>query len=76
MTALTYDLRQAAATAKAAKPEKKGFWTRTLDALIESRMRQAEREIRLHRHLIPANLLAENGFKANYKDASKLPFVK
>jgi hypothetical protein len=76
MTALTYDLRKAAATAKAAKPGKKGFWARTLDALIEARMRQAEREIRLHLHLVPANLLAENGFRANYKDASKLPFVK
>ena len=76
MTALTYDLRKAAATTKAAKPVKKGFWARVLDALIEARMRQAEREIRLHRHLIPANLLAENGYKANYKDADKLPFVK
>ena len=52
MTALTYDLRQAAATAK------------------------AEREIRLHRHLIPASALRELGLNADYKDASKLPFVK
>ena len=76
MTALTYDLRKAAATVKAAEAVKKGFWRRFLDALIEARMRQAEREIRLHRGLIPARLLAENGFKANYKDAGKLPFVK
>jgi hypothetical protein len=76
MTALTYDLREAAATTKAAKPVKKGFWMRTLDALIEARMRQAEREIRLHRHLVPASELRELGLNASYKDANKLPFVK
>jgi hypothetical protein len=76
MTALTYDLRKAAATAKDATPAKKGFWARVLDALIEARMRQAEREIRLHRHLVPASQLDELGFKASYKDADKLPFVK
>ena len=76
MTALTYDLREAAATTKAAKPATKGFWMRTLDALIEARMRQAECEIRLHRHLVPASALAELGLNASYKDANKLPFVK
>jgi hypothetical protein len=76
MTALTYDLRKAAASVKAATPAKKGFWARALDALIEARMRQAEREIRLHRHLVPASLLSEVGLKASYKDAGKLPFVK
>jgi hypothetical protein len=76
MTALTYDLRKAAATTKAASPAKKGFWARTLDALIEARMRQAEREIRLHRHLLPASALRELGLNASYKDAGKLPFVK
>jgi hypothetical protein len=76
MTALTYDLRKAAATTTAAPPAKKGFWARALDALIEARMRQAEREIRLHAHLLPASALRDLGLKANYKDADKLPFVK
>lgn len=77
MNALTYDLRTAAATAKTGTvAPKKGFWARVFDALVEARMRQAERELRLHSHLIPADLLAQNGFKATYKDADKLPFVK
>jgi hypothetical protein len=76
MTALTYDLRKAAATVKAAKPAKKGFWARTLDALIDARMRQAEREIRMHAHLIPADALEKLDFRATYRDAAKLPFVK
>lgn len=78
MNALTYDLRTAAATAKTADTAapKKGFWARAFDAMVESRMRQAERELRLHSHLIPADALAANGIKVTYKDADKLPFVK
>jgi hypothetical protein len=79
MTAVTYDLRNAAATAKAAAPAapaKKGFWARVLDAMIESRMRQAEREIRMHGIAIPADWYTANGLRATYKDADKLPFVK
>ena len=35
MNAMTYDLRNAAATAKVAAP-KEGFWTRLLNAMIEA----------------------------------------
>jgi hypothetical protein len=78
MATLTYDLGVAAGTVKTAAPAapQKGFWKRLLDALIEARMREAERQIRMHLHLIPESVLAENGFKATYKDADKLPFVK
>jgi hypothetical protein len=78
MNALTYDLRTAAATSRKVQTAtpKKGFWARTLDALIEARMRQAEREIRMHAHLLPANVLAQSGYRATYHDAGKLPFVK
>jgi hypothetical protein len=77
MNALTYDLRTAAATAKKVAPAtpKKGFWARLFDALIEARMRQAEREIRMHAHLLPADFLAESGYRVTYRDAGKLPFV-
>jgi hypothetical protein len=73
MNALTYEMRSAAAAV--AKPAT-SVWTRIWDALIESRMRQAEREIRQHIHLIPADVLAEMNFRPTYKDAKKLPFVK
>ena len=81
MNALTYEIRSAAALVASTRPEKsatatKGFWARLWDAFIESRMRQAEREIRMHLHLIPADVLAQSGYAATYKDAAKLPFVK
>jgi hypothetical protein len=76
MNALTYDLRTAAAAAKAPPAPKKGFWARVFDAIVEARMRQAEREIRVHLATIPADVLARSGFKATYHDAAKLPFVK
>jgi hypothetical protein len=76
MNALTYEMRSAAAAvAKPAQPAT-SVWTRIWDALIESRMRQAEREIRQHIHLIPADVLAEMNFRPTYKDAKKLPFVR
>ena len=79
MNALTYEIRSAAAAVGAATPREtatKSIWARLWDALIEARMRQAEREIRMHLHLIPADVLRESGFFANYKSADKLPFVK
>jgi hypothetical protein len=79
MNAMTYEMRSAAAAVTAAAPRKtatKTIWARIWDALIEARMRQAEREIRMHIHLVPADVLRESGFYANYKNAEKLPFVK
>ena len=79
MNALTYEMRSAAAAVASATPRNtatKTIWARLWDALIEARMRQAEREIRMHLHLIPADVLRESGFFANYRNADKLPFVK
>jgi len=76
MATLTYDLGAVAGTAKADAPAKKGFWARVLDAVIEARMREADRQIRQYVHLVPEHVLAESGLKATYKDADKLPFVK
>jgi len=79
MNAITYEIRNAAAAVAAAKPVQpatKSLLARFWDALIEARMRQAEREIRQHIHLVPKDVLAQSGFFANYSDAGKLPFVK
>jgi hypothetical protein len=77
MATLTYDVGAAARAVETAAPAtKKGFWARVLDAMIEARMRQAERQIRQHLHLVPEDVLTKSGFRASYKDADKLPFVK
>jgi hypothetical protein len=78
MNALTYDLRSAAATSTAAAPAKpqKGLFARFFDALIEARMREAERQIRQHIHFVPENVLRQAGYKADYQNDAKLPFVK
>ena len=78
MTALTYDLRSAAATTTVAAPAKpqKNVFARILDALIEARMREAERQIRMHLRYLPEDVLRQAGYKATYSDAEKLPFVK
>jgi hypothetical protein len=78
MTAVTHDLRIAAATrpSKACRPAKKGFFARVLDAMIESRMRQVEREIRMYTHLVPEDRLAKAGIRATLKNDKELPFVK
>jgi hypothetical protein len=78
MNALTYDLRSAASTKTAAAPAKpeQGLFARFFDALIESRMREAERQIRQHMQFVPEDVLDRAGYKATYQDAGKLPFVK
>jgi hypothetical protein len=78
MNALTYDLRSAASAKTAAAPAKpeKGLFARFFDALIESRMREAERQIRQHMQFVPEDVLDRAGYKATYQDAEKLPFVK
>ena len=57
MVAVTYgDARLAPAApparAKAAVPQK-GWFARIMDALVEARMEQARREIRMHTQLLP-----------------------
>jgi hypothetical protein len=54
MTAITAGSVTAAPTAqKTAAVAQKPLFTRLWAAFVESRMRQAEREIRLHQHLLP-----------------------
>lgn len=75
MNAVTYDLRTAVGSPVASKPEK-GVFARILDALIEARMREAQRQIDMHLRYVPEDVLKAAGLTASYKDAEKLPFVK
>ena len=67
MTAMTYSPKFApAATAMTVKAGK-SFWARVWDSIVEARMRQVEREIRMHLSYLPAETLE------HYKN---LPFQK
>jgi hypothetical protein len=46
------------------------------DAMAEARMRQAVRELAMHQHLIPEDLLKKHGYIATVTDDSKLPFTR
>jgi hypothetical protein len=63
MVAVTYGVARVPSTKGAAKAKRaeqavprKSWFTRFMDALIESRMQQACREIARHRHLLPYSL--------------------
>ena len=66
MTAVTYSPKLAPAAAATAKTGK-SFWARVWDRIVEARMRQVEREIRMHINYLPAEL------REHYKD---LPFQR
>lgn len=66
MTAMTYSPKFAPAAAAKAKAGK-SFWARVWDRIVEARMRQVEREIRLHLSYMPSET------RALYKD---LPFQR
>jgi len=55
---------------------RRGLLTRFYDALLEARMRQAMREIAMHRHLIPADILKEAGYRATVTKDGALPFTR
>ncbi len=56
MAAITYGSQAPAQTASAETKSapKVGFFARLWNAMIEARMKQAMTELRLHRHLLPA----------------------
>ncbi len=69
----TVQARQATQPAASAKG-RKSFFARAWDAFVESRMRQAEREIALHRHLLPAQF-QEIGDRLS-RSEKDLPFAR
>lgn len=72
MAAITYSSHAPALEAAAPK---QGFFARFWNAMIEAQMRKAMREIRLHQHLLPAELEI-SGMKISYKNEDSLPFVR
>lgn len=79
MTAMTVGSTTATVrTAKSAPNQpagvETGLFARLLAAFMESRMRQAEREIAMHRHLLPAEFqIAGERLSRSEKD---LPFAR
>jgi len=70
-----------AATFHTALPEgrigrKRGLLARFFDAMAEARMRQAVRELAMHRGLVPDDLLKKYGYAATLKDDSAYPFTR
>ena len=55
---------------------RKSFLARFYDAFVEARMRAAMREIALHRHLIPEDVLKKAGYTATVSDDGAYPFTR
>ncbi len=72
MVAVTYG-REVTSPAAAAPPKRKSAFARFYNALVESRMRAAERQIALYRHLLPGQLEAA-GDRLTQRNEDKLPF--
>ena len=79
MVAVTYGVaRVPAAPANKTAPAKAGapaksWFARVLNALIEARMEQARREIRMHTQLLPYSL-DERGNRLIKTDSGNMPF--
>lgn len=61
------------ASGTSAKP---GFWARLYEAFLQARMRAAMRELRMHRHLIPQDVLKNSGYLASATDDRTYPFTR
>lgn len=72
MVAVTYT-RDVAAPVAVESEKRKGFFARVLTALMQARMQAAEREIRLHRHLLPGQL-ERSGDRLTARSEESLPF--
>lgn len=73
MTAITVGRATATVRTVSGRPQP-GFFARAWKAFVASRMKQAEREIALHRHLLPSELQDfGNRLARSEKD---LPFVR
>lgn len=71
----TVTLHHADPLSEASAP--RGNWFRRfLTAMMEARLRQAERELAMHRHLVPQDVLKDAGYSATQSDDSALPFVR
>ena len=73
---LATDLSAAESSASAAGAARKSLLRRFYDALVEARMRQAMREIAMHRHLAPDHILTSAGYEATPAGHGRLPFTR
>jgi hypothetical protein len=60
----------------ATRPARKSLLRRAYDALIEARMRRATREIAMHRHLLPKELLERARPAGGLANDRGLPFTR
>ncbi len=76
MAAVTYGAHSAIETAKpASKTKGKNALMRFFEMIMEARMRQAMRELALHRHLLPGEFEVA-GSKISSRNEDSLPFVR
>ena len=71
MATITYG----SALPAAASPARKRLWTRFFEAIIASRLRKAEEEIRRHRHLLP-DAFERAAHDLGPRSEGQLPFVR
>ena len=74
MTAATFHAPTAFPESRAAP--KRGLLARFFNAMAEARMRQAIRELAMHRNLVPEDLLKKYGYTATLRDDSAYPFTR
>ena len=75
MATITYGSVTPAAGAVTDAPRRRGLLARFVDALVESRMRQAERELRRYRHLMPGEL-ERAALRLDSRSEDSLPFLR
>jgi hypothetical protein len=75
MTAITAGSATAIPATAKAPVAGKGLFARAWASFVEARMRQAEREIALHRHLLPGQLQAV-GERLAPRSEKDMPFVR
>ncbi len=74
MSTVTFHLSPPLAEARTAP--RKSLLKRFFDAMIEARMRQAMREIAMHRHLVPQDTVRQAGYAPTQTTDGVLPFVR
>jgi hypothetical protein len=76
MVAVTFGVARVAAPAAAETKSgktRKSFFSRVFDAIAESQMKRAQRELALYRHLLPYSF-DERGNRLAKTDSSNMPF--
>ena len=74
MTTATFHLSTPLGEAR--REPRRGMFARFYNALLEARMRQAMRELAMHQHLIPQDVVKEAGYVPTQTTDGVLPFVR